>query len=189
MKRGGPLKRKTGLKPGTFNRPSNKTCPKIGLRPKRARRLRAKSLTNSNRHVNLKFREEYMAANPMCEMRTVFPKWGGFHWLYLRSGVSHPLRNDTASTDPHHILWGQARRHDIRANLLAICREAHDFCHKFKVDGMVLALEAKRRKGELDFAELDRISRMSVKGWLSTKRCTFPWCEEIRIKLVKGEES
>lgn len=176
LKRSTKPMRRTAIKAKPMSKRWNTA---IGEQPKR-RGLRAKSRTNSNRHVDLKFRREYMEANPFCEVAGLFPRWCGWHAIpkagkpdegfLVRPGY-------TFSTDPHHILWGQARRHDIRANLLAICREAHDFCHKFKVDGMVLALEAKRRKGELDWDELNRISRMDVRGWLSTKECVFDFCK------------
>lgn len=186
-------------KPLTRKKPMNRVSKKklaqgsktwngaMGPSVKPRKRLRAKSKRNSNRHVDLKFRREYMAENFMCEMLPYFPKGEPpFPWISTPF-VAVPMSESSVlnlvdpreATDPHHILWGQARRHDIRANLLAICREAHDFCHKFKVDGMALALEAKRRKGELDWSELNRISRMDVKGWLSTKRPVFDWVQPL----------
>lgn len=167
-----PLIRKTGLRRTGITRVSNRVCKSApGNRVVRPRRgLRAKSRTNSNRHVDLAFRREYMDENPKCELCKV-----------------------ADSTDPHHICRSilGTRKWDIRANLLAVCRACHDqWCHgKNLREGLVMCLTKKRLKRELDWAELNRITHINLREHIGGYAGLIAWVETYRIQLVHGGES
>lgn len=175
MKRSGPLKRKTPMPRGNgFNRPSkesrNPNEPAWGEKPRA--KLNRVSKRNSNKHVNEKFRREYMDTHPKCELCPLFDE----------------PRAD--ATDPHHVCRSilGTRRWDIETNLIAVCRLCHDWCHlEHPKEGLVLCLEAKRRLGELDWNELNRITRMNLCEHIGGYTGLLKWVDRYRLQLTQGE--
>jgi hypothetical protein len=170
MKRGGYIKRKTPMTRTGINRTSNRSCSKdAGPRVVKPRaRINRKSKTNSNRHVDLAMREGYATVFVYCELTERIPNMTG-------------RRNADCV---HHILWGQARRHDIVPNMIALNWAAHDWVHKHKNDGLILCLYVKLKKGELDWAELDRISGKNIRGMLSCRPPVFDWIKPYWTALI-----
>ena len=112
---------------------------------KRHGRLRRRSLKNSNRHRDVRLRGAYVRANSRCEMCGANP------------------------VDPHHIAGG-APKIDNWSNLIALCRNHHDWCHAEPIVGKLCCWEIKLRKGELVEHEVDRAFRQRVRGWLDSDK-------------------
>lgn len=78
------------------------------------------------------------------------------------------------ATEIHHVLHGNANRIDAPWNLVNVCRQAHDWCHRNTAEGMVACWQALDVRGALD---LDAIKEF----W---RRC--PWD---RIRQVADSKS
>lgn len=107
--------------------------------------MRRRSRTNSRNNEDLALRDEYRDANPRCE----FPR--------------SVCRCSGDASDVHHIF--HAVRVDVWSNLISLCRDAHDWCHKHGVDGKLICLGVKAAKGEIDEAELMRASVKGLDWW------------------------
>lgn len=198
------LTRKTALKPGT------KGLRKTGFKPKPngsprwngamgpAVKPKKRKAKKKKPWDNPEFKRDYMEENKTCELLPHMPKAGlgrcrvptGIHEKYCS-----PISIVQKSTDPHHCLWGLARRWDIRACLVAACEVAHTFCHQYPNEGRILSLWVKRQKGELDWSELDRIYRgksfredMSYQQYISKNPPRFEWMMEMWLTLIECPE-
>lgn len=63
------------------------------------------------------------------------------------------------ATQIHHVLHGAANRIDVPWNLVSVCRQAHDWCHRDTVGGMVLCWHVIHLRGELDLAAIQEFWR------------------------------
>jgi len=113
------LKSKTGLRRTGITRTDNRQCSKSsGPRVvKPGKRLRRKS-KKKKPWENDKFKREYMAQYAYCEFMKYFPCFS-LGYVRIPTGIhgklSPPVSIFQKPTDPHHCLWGLARRWDIRA--------------------------------------------------------------------------
>ena len=62
-------------------------------------------------------------------------------------------------TQIHHVLHGAANRIDAPWNLVSVCRQAHDWCHRDTVGGMVLCWHVIHLRGHLDLAAIQEFWR------------------------------
>lgn len=135
-------------------------------------RLRHRSKTNSHPERDEELRASYRESNPRCELSPV---------LGLGKMVD--------ASDIHHIFGGKGRW-DLRSNLIALSREAHDFCHRHPIDGRILAMHAKLLKLELDDGEIKQASGMHIAGWLAKSEPTLavsdgPYCKLCEMLMGK----
>ena len=153
-----PLKTKTGFKPRT--KPMNRGTSQLA----RSGRLNHRSKTNSRKHESRSANDLYRDKFPTCEISYLFP-------------ANHPLRPllDWRGHEVHHILWGQAKRHDIVTNLITLTTKLHKWHDANKADCMALCLWVKLQKGELNYAELHRISDKEFPGWIEIHTPKESW--------------
>jgi hypothetical protein len=118
---------------------------------------------------NEQLRFDYLMANGNCELAP--------HLV----GIIPGLRKRETASEVHHLLGSRKGRHDLTTNLIAICRPVHLWMHANEVDGRVLALSVKFRKGELDWDEFETASgyrRTVVCNWRPTIEAFVPpWTE------------
>ena len=62
-------------------------------------------------------------------------------------------------TQIHHVLHGAANRIDAAWNLVSVCRQAHDWCHRDTVGGMVLCWHVIHLRGQLDLEAIHEFWR------------------------------
>jgi hypothetical protein len=185
MKRGGYIKRKT---------PMNRTGIKskrwngaIGEQPRR--RLRAKSRTNSNRHVKASVNKAYRAANEDDEIINLFPRWCRWYSQIWHTETRYEVVPFPRDRDHvHHIAYGVARRWDIVTNLIALSQISHDWVHAHKIDGRILCLYAKQKKGELDWGEMSRIYGKDFRALIKSKEPQMEWVRKYWHALIGETE-
>lgn len=155
--------------------------------------MRRRSRTNSRPQEDLGLRETYMEHVFDDELLPYFPL-DGIHTVKV-PGHDYPLRmhHGAYPLECHH-LWGRALgngRWDRVWNLVGICRPVHEFCHRYRVDGIVLCLRRKFDAGEWRFDEAKECLGFDPHGWLEARACQFGWAERIRGVLIneiaKGE--
>lgn len=134
--------------------------------------LRHRSKTNSRRGEDLAFRKSYLADHPMCELHRPLRRYFG-------------VQCDQYASDPHHICQGEGRRADAEWNLVATCREAHDFCHSHPVEGKLLCLYLKYVGGVLDLEAYNRTATMRLPGWLARNEPSSPSLHVLWTDLVE----
>ncbi len=132
--------------------------------------MRRRSKTNSRPHEDLELRQAYRDANPDCE-----------YCSYFRGGDPLP------ACDIDHILH---RRHDVWANMAAADRLCHQEKHRASVDGKIIGMHLKYRKGEFDADVLSRVMGRNVLHWVEMKVESlsvserFEWCA---MELLAGQ--
>lgn len=146
--------KRTPLKPG---KPlSRKTPMKRGQKP-----MAKVSKKNSKKWVDRKLIDEYMAANPRDELRS----------LLERCGFQIPTWNppERKEFEPHHLFGNQGQRWDLKTNIVSVQPSTHDWCHdhKFQSDWRIIGLHLKWTKGEVLESEFKVATGRSVSGWLS----------------------
>lgn len=110
--------------------------------------MRRRSLTNSRPCEDIPLRREYMDAHPVCESCRLF------------------RRQPNAACDPHHAFGGRRGRRDGVGNLLAMCRECHEWMEQNKNDGRLVFLLLKDRNGELDVDVVYQASGKHLEWWI-----------------------
>lgn len=98
---------------------------------------------------------QYRKENPVCELNSF-------------AMIPAMFRCKTPS-EIHHI-FSVRRRLDLLSVIINLSKPAHDWCHRNPVEGRVLCLLVKARKGELRETELKKASGMYPAGWLAMKR-------------------
>ena len=135
---------------------------------KRTGRLRHRSPTNSRPSEDRALRDSYREANPDCEFRKWIPELSGF-----------PVR----ASEVNHI-FSVGRRPDLLSNLINLSARAHhQFFHEHLIDGRVISLFIKWKKGELDEAEIKQASGKFIAGILcadATIDWVQPYLEQLR---------
>lgn len=112
--------------------------------------MRNRSRTNSRNWENIPLRHAYKDANPWCEFS-----------LYRVAG----FKGQQEAHDPHHI-GHQAHRWDRWNNLICLCREAHDWCHKYTTDAVLVCTAIKMDKGEFDADDFAWCVGRRIAGYL-----------------------
>jgi hypothetical protein len=111
--------------------------------------MRHRSRTNSRKYEDRELRETYRESWPWCE----FPR-----------GICCRGTHDGAHI--HHIAHS-SRRWDLRSNLIHLCVDAHNWCHKHPQDGALICLRVKVRKDEMDLEEFFTAAGMRLAGYVA----------------------
>ena len=110
-----------------------------------------------------------MEDNPDCEFGKWFPS----------------SFNRGPACDPHHLWGGTSGRDDTITNLIALSREAHDWCHTYPTEGRVIGLWVKYKKMELNEDEFKAASGKTIAGWLASKPVEDGWVKYYYDFLVE----
>lgn len=104
----------------------------------------------------------YRKANPVCELSSF-------------TMIPPPFRCRTPS-QIHHI-FSVRRRWDLLSVIIHLSEVKHQWCHLHPVEGRILCLLVKARKGELDRGEIYKASGMYLEGWFGMKKgeCRLEW--------------
>ena len=63
------------------------------------------------------------------------------------------------ATQIHHVLHGNANRIDATWNIVSVCQQAHDWCHRDTAGGMVLCWHVIHLRGGLDLEAIHEFWR------------------------------
>ena len=131
--------------------------------------------------INLRARQAYRRANPQCELSVFFPE----DYLPTENGLQALVGHDDP-IDPHHILTNC--RADIVTNLICVRRQIHDWAERFTIDGRVLSLCVKWRKGELDTAAIEALTGVPFLGWFDVlfERLKFDVSRWAHSEVMRG---
>lgn len=134
----------------------------------------------------------YRRENPFDEVLTYFP--GSFalaELYYPQSGQRIAVKRPQPGSEIHHLTGALGRRRNVLSNVVRVCNATHVWLETHKRAGLVLCLWHKREKGELDWAELEGLTRKRFPGCLDVdayRECCalFPWIEQMRRELLSG---
>jgi hypothetical protein len=124
-------------------------------------------LSNSKPWESLPFRAKYKREHPWCELAQLFPRDGNMARLPTFTGGTWISANHSTATDAHHLascVLGTPRW-DIPTNLISACRPAHEWAERYAADGLALCLFVKLKSGDLNVAELSRITHTNFPGY------------------------
>lgn len=97
----------------------------------------------------------YRDRNPVCEL-----------WQFWELPAKFRVKTPYAI---HHI-FSVRRRLDLLSVIIHLSDAAHLWCHENPIEGRILCLLVKCRKGEMDVGEIRQASGMYPAGWLAMKR-------------------
>lgn len=151
------LRRKTELKKGG-------RLKRTGFK-KRGKPIKRRSKSRKAKPAIIR---QYMDEHPIDELAGIDL---GEDWKAFES--RHPI----TTLDPHHVMFGNRKRIDSAANLIAIPRNKHDYFHKYKHRGQVICMLAKLQRPSADKTKL----REEWEAIIGTD--LLEWLESIKSKV------
>lgn len=146
------------------------------MKRSRLRRKSHKKRASTNELiVDPQMRREFMARHQFCELFSWWSEKGYPESLpaILQSALTHGSWSPFA-TDPHHVT-PQSRRIDENWNLVAVCRQAHEWV-QWNPEGLLYCILVLRDRGDLKIDKMDQaFGGRSVLNYLEMK--SGGWCD------------
>ncbi len=135
---------------------------------------------NANEHVNDLLRWNYAEDNKWDEILWLFPQYdAATAIIWPRRGRDGRLsRFHTSACQIHHIAGGMfgASRVDAITNIINLHPMTHEWCERYRNDGLALCYATKIVKREWDCATWREITGIvDMRAYLTTVKFEFPW--------------